>query len=291
MNLSQFASDVATAIPPIVAAAAAAAAVLPQPGARLEWAKARKIIDWLAMNFADAKNAKRGQRPMSSLCAQFPPGSLDPQKRLPARPPPRPRSARTSWPSMMLSNSSRTLRRTRQRFPEACPPAWRRIRFSSLIFPARHMSRTESNCFSGERALWRTACRIADHQGRRGQTRRPRISARSAHLKSTKGKSMKKLLCGALLLACVSPASAMSYFTGPNAATTVNDAAIVACDLSMVADVAVGAERAANAGHCRQDRDDDKGPERFRGPLLVARRRRVQRAPRYILPASPRMTR
>ncbi len=59
---------------------------------------------------------------------------------------------------------------------------------------------------------------------------------------------MKKLLCGALLLACVSPASAMSYFTGPNAATTVNDAAIVACDLSMVADVAVAAERAANAG-------------------------------------------
>ena len=54
--------DIATAYYPlfvnIVAAAAAAAAVLPQAKEGSVWATVRKVIDWLALNVANAKNAK-----------------------------------------------------------------------------------------------------------------------------------------------------------------------------------------------------------------------------------------
>ncbi len=45
-------------IPDVIAAAAAAAAVLPKGEEGSVWAMVRKVIDFLAINFGQAKNAK-----------------------------------------------------------------------------------------------------------------------------------------------------------------------------------------------------------------------------------------
>jgi hypothetical protein len=71
---------------------------------------------------------------------------------------------------------------------------------------------------------------------------------------------MKKLLCGALTLACLAfasaPGSAMSYFTGPPASTNAANAAKtaegVACFISESASVALSIEDALNQGKATQ---------------------------------------
>jgi hypothetical protein len=79
-------------------------------------------------------------------------------------------------------------------------------------------------------------------------------------LKSSKGKPVKKLFCGALALACLTfasaPASAMSYFTGPltstNAANAAKTAEAVACFIANSASVALSVEDALNQGKATQ---------------------------------------
>ncbi len=69
---------------------------------------------------------------------------------------------------------------------------------------------------------------------------------------------MKKLLCGALLLAFVLPVQgrAMSYFTGPaasiNAVNAAKTAAAVACVIADGASVALSVEAAVNQGKATQ---------------------------------------
>jgi hypothetical protein len=69
---------------------------------------------------------------------------------------------------------------------------------------------------------------------------------------------MKKLLCGALLLAFVLPVQgrAMSYFTGPsassNAANAAKTAEAVACVIADGASVALSVEDAINQGKATQ---------------------------------------
>lgn len=55
MVLADIASVAAQYVPVIITAAAAAAAVLPQPTSE-PWLTLRKLLDWAALNFGNAKN-------------------------------------------------------------------------------------------------------------------------------------------------------------------------------------------------------------------------------------------
>jgi hypothetical protein len=51
-------SEITTYAPVVIAAAAGAAAALPKGAPGSKWAKARAVIDFLALNFGNAKNAE-----------------------------------------------------------------------------------------------------------------------------------------------------------------------------------------------------------------------------------------
>ena len=58
MDVNTIWSELTVWVPRLVLAASAAAAVLPKPAEGSTWATVRNVLDWLALNVGNSKNAK-----------------------------------------------------------------------------------------------------------------------------------------------------------------------------------------------------------------------------------------